>query len=53
MRRCDVTQQRTRSLVCPVGVKSDVPLLLQRHFHPSWPRKNNGLERLGLLFGLL
>lgn len=30
--------------MCYVGVKSDVPLLLPKHFHPFWPRKNNGIE---------
>lgn len=30
--------------MCHVGVKSDVPLLLPRHFHLFWPRKNNGVE---------
>ena len=30
--------------MCHVGVKSDVPLLLSRHFYPFWPRKNNGTE---------
>lgn len=39
-----MTQWRRESLVCHVGVKSDVPLLLPRHFHPFWPRKNMGVE---------
>lgn len=30
--------------MCHVGVKSDVPLLLPRHFHPFWPRKNMSVE---------